>query len=86
MKIYVASSWRNDYQPIVVQHLQKAGNDVYDFRHPAPGNNGFHWNEIDPDWQAWTLKEYRNALNHPLAVNGFSLDMDALRWCDVVVA
>ena len=34
MKIYVASSWRNERQPDVVQALRNAGHDVYDFRHP----------------------------------------------------
>ena len=32
MKIYVASSWRNEYQPTVVSGLCKLGYDVYDFR------------------------------------------------------
>lgn len=31
MKIYVASSWRNEYYPEVVQKLRDAGFDVYDF-------------------------------------------------------
>ena len=33
-KIYVASSWRNPYQPEVVAALKKAGHEVYDFRNP----------------------------------------------------
>lgn len=41
MKIYVASSWRNAYQPQVVDALRKEGNEVYDFRNPAEGDNGF---------------------------------------------
>lgn len=50
-KIYVASSWRNDIQPQVVETLRKEGFEVYDFKNPEPGNNGFHWSEIDPDWK-----------------------------------
>ena len=49
-KIYVASSWRNDNQPEVVEKLKDAGHEVYDFRHPSVDNNGFGWSEIDPDW------------------------------------
>jgi hypothetical protein len=30
--IYVASSWRNEYQPHVVTLLKAHGMDVYDFR------------------------------------------------------
>jgi hypothetical protein len=41
MRIYVASSWRNLYQPTVVTALRQEGYEVYDFRHPAPGDDGF---------------------------------------------
>lgn len=86
MKIYVASSWRNQQQPWVVKALRKAGHDVYDFRNPEPGDNGFHWSEIDPKWKEWTRVRYRDALGHPIAEAGFTKDMMALRWCDAVVA
>lgn len=85
MKIYVASSWRNDIQPVVVNELRKLGNEVYDFKNPAPGNNGFHWSEIDHAWQKWTSLGFREALSHPIANAGFKLDMDALRECDACV-
>lgn len=84
MKIYVASSWRNELQPYVVDLLKKE-HEVYDFRNPAPGNNGFAWSQIDRDWQNWSLDGFRNALKHPIAQEGFRLDMDALRWCDACV-
>lgn len=43
-KIYVASSWRNPYQPEVVAALRKAGHQVYDFRNPEdnPGGRSAH--------------------------------------------
>ena len=67
MKIYVASSWRNIYQPAVVRKLRELGHEVYDFRDPAPGNYGFAWSQIDPDWQNWTPDEYVKCLEHPIA-------------------
>jgi hypothetical protein len=85
MKIYVASSWRNEYQPLVVSELCEDGHDVYDFRHPEPGNNGFSWRSIGDGWQSWTVKEYLAALQHPISEHGFALDMNALRACDVCV-
>lgn len=85
MKIYVASSWRNALQPAIVKTLRRCNHEVYDFRNPAPGNNGFAWSEIDPDWQQWTPSQYRDALGHPIAQAGFRLDMDALRQCDACV-
>ena len=81
MNIYVASSWRNERQPEVVRALRAVGHEVYDFR-----NQGFRWSEIDPAWQSWTPRQYReHLLSHPLAMDGFLKDMAALRWADVVV-
>jgi len=85
MKIYVASSWRNDHQPAVVSDLREAGHDVYDFRHPREGDNGFHWSEIDPSWITWTRAEYRDALHHPVAQAGYVKDLAAMEWADAFV-
>ncbi|MEW6210619.1 MAG: hypothetical protein AB1631_19805 [Acidobacteriota bacterium] len=85
MKIYVASSWRNEMQPVVVQALRDAGHEVYDFRNPAPDNHGFRWLEIDPDWKQWTPEQFRQALGHPVAVAGFKTDFEALATADKCV-
>lgn len=85
MKIYVASSWRNDYQPKVVYTLRAHGHEVYDFRHPIEGDNGFHWQEIDHGWQSWGPEQVRKSLSHPLAESGFNSDMTAMKWADVFV-
>ncbi len=84
-RIYVASSWRNEYQPHVVQTLRQAGFDVYDFRNPREGDNGFSWREIDADWQDWTPAQHRKALSHPVARAGFDSDLDAMKWADACV-
>jgi hypothetical protein len=55
IKIYVASSWRNKEQPYVVEALKMAGHHVYDFRHPIANDDGFHWSEIDENWQSWDV-------------------------------
>lgn len=85
MKIYVASSWRNQLQPSVVTQLRSAGHEVYDFKNPEPGDNGFHWSEIDPDWKSWGQEEFRSALNHPVAESGYGKDFDAMEWADAFV-
>jgi len=85
MKIYVASSWRNQVQQEVVSILREQGFEVYDFKNPAPGNQGFHWSEVDQNWQQWTPEEFREHLSHPIAEAGFSLDMNALSECDACV-
>lgn len=85
MKIYVASSWRNSFQPGVVLHLRQIGFDVYDFKNPEANDHGFHWSEIDTDWKNWSNQRFINALEHPIAERGYKHDMDALIACDVCV-
>lgn len=84
-KIYVASSWRNQFQPGVVEALRSDGHEVYDFRNP-PNRSGFSWRQVsDVPPSEWTTAEWRNVLTHPVAVAGFGADMGALRDCDVCV-
>lgn len=85
MKIYVASSWRNDYQQLVVEVLRSMGHEVYDFRNPAEGNTGFSWSEVDKNWKNWTTEEYKQALLHPISEAGFKLDFDAMKWADTCI-
>lgn len=82
--IYVASSWRCRRHPIVVKALRGCA-DVYNFREPVPGGSGFSWSEIDPEWKEWDAHRYIAALDHPVAVEGFRADENALRACDACV-
>lgn len=84
MKIYVASSWRNDRQPEVVKALREAGHEVYDFKNPEP-YTGFAWSEIDENWENWTTQEFVQALNHPRAEQAFESDFNAMKWADACV-
>jgi hypothetical protein len=83
MNIYVASSWRNTFQPGVVAALRQDGHTVYDFKDAE----GFHWSSVDPAWTRWTvdISLYLKGLTHPNAERGFARDMAALRACDVCV-
>lgn len=85
MRIYVASSWRNNIQPSVVAALRADGHEVYDFKNPYPGNEGFHWSEIDPKWKEWTPDAYVEHLESRIAQTGFDRDMQALATCDACV-
>jgi hypothetical protein len=84
-KVYVASSWRNELQPVIVKALRTALHEVYDFHCPEPGNAGFHWSEIDPDWKDWDRYQFVAGIRHPIADKGFKFDRDALNWCDTCV-
>lgn len=86
MKIYLASSWRNPYQPTVVEFLRELGHEVYDFRHPPGGDHlGFNWGEVDPSWRNWNTTDYMLALLHPIAQAGFDSDFSAMKWADACV-
>lgn len=85
MKIYVASSWRNDRQPGVVAVLRNASHQVYDFKNPSDGDHGFHWSDIDPDWKQWGAETFAEKINHPIAKAGYMKDADAMVWADAFV-
>lgn len=79
MRIYVASSWRNTYQPDAVVALRDVGHEVYDFKDA----DGFSWREFDDEQsplgtRPWTFTDWQQALRHPAAERGFARDMSAL--------
>jgi len=89
VKIYVASSWRNVMQPAVVEQLRRLGHDVYDFRNPKPGNEGFSWKQVGAVDYTHGAKvnaeNYRAMVDHPVAQDGYAADIGALRDCDACV-
>lgn len=82
MKIYVASSWRNEFQHDVVKALREDGHEVYDFREDGDGwgrdnhgPGGFGWHEVGgPEWKNWVND-----------IPNFRRDMDALEQSEVCV-
>jgi hypothetical protein len=88
MNIYVASSWRNEVQPVIVECLRGLGHIVYDFR----DSEGFHWSEVDPTVEVEGFADYgtraanlSTMLNTPAARRGFARDMSALKLADACV-
>ena len=79
--LYVASSWRNNLYDGVIEVLRAAKVPLFDFKHPRPGEHGFHWSEIDKDYRQWSPRQFREALAHPLAQKGFADDHAALVAC-----
>lgn len=85
-RIYLASSWRNEFQQTMVDLLRMNGHEVYDFKNPSSGVPGFAWSEIDPDWQKWTAEQYRKHLTtHPIAARGYMSDLRGMEWADTCV-
>ncbi len=81
-KIYVASSWRNQYFSEVVKKLCEYGHEVYDFRNPPHNHGAFMWKDIDPDFDKWNVEQYKHGLQHPSSERQFQADLDALNWAD----
>lgn len=85
-KIYLASSWRNELHQNVLETLRYCDFDVYDFRNPIPGNNGFSWKKVsEKEVKQWTFSDYLSAIEHPTAVEGFYYDRRAIENCDTIV-
>mgnify|MGYP001590743855 CR=1 FL=1 len=84
-RIYLASSWRNERQPELVQTLRANGHEVYDFRNPEPGDTGFSWRQIDERWQSWNATQQIAALDHPIAQHGLGLDYGGMKWASACV-
>lgn len=95
--VYVASSWRNQVQPIVCAFLAAAGVEHYDFKNP-PGGVGFGWPQVKTiggptslhqvatkgsDWE--DVDEYLAMIEHPRAVEGFAADFAAMKRADTFV-
>lgn len=85
LRIYLASSWRNPYHTGVLSALRGIGYEVYDFKNPKPGNHGFGWAEIDPNWENWSPRAYRRGVEHPVAKAHFRHDWDAMNWANTGV-
>jgi nucleoside 2-deoxyribosyltransferase len=80
MKIYLASSWRNQHYAATLELLRYLGAEVYDFK-----QDGFSWSDIDPRWQEWSPEAYKAALQHPVAIAGHKKGKDAMIAADVCV-
>ena len=88
--IYVASSWRNQLYPAVVEALRGAGQSVYDFRRPNGTERGFNFRDPDLSCNQSTADlvdaaAYTAALNHPAAIDTFHSHFDAMLNADTVV-
>ena len=81
-KIYVASSWRNQYYPDVLKKLREYGHEVYDFRNPPHNHGAFMWKDVDPEFDKWNVNQYKQGLQHPSSERQFQADLDALNWAD----
>ena len=87
MKIYTASSWRNQIYPTVVNLLKSLGHEVYDFRQEISTGGkqvAFNWEQVDPEWEDWDTQFFIDRLaDSQLAINAFNADHGGMQWADV---
>lgn len=79
MKLYVASSWRNEKFDQILETLDKYDISYYNFRE---ANDAFRWKELDPNWKNWTADEMIQALGLPQSELAFNNDFSAMKECD----
>lgn len=87
-KVYVASSWRNDYYKIIVDTLRAKGHAVFDWRNPPTGGHGFSWTDVSPKWHPdipVRTDDYIDMLNHPIAEAGYASDLSGMVWANTCV-
>ncbi len=89
MKLYVATSWRNSHFDGLVMELTRSGYEVWNWRKPPTGGNGFGGQDVGmADYQHGdkvAIPTYRNMLRQPAAQAGFASDLAGMNWADVGV-
>lgn len=86
LKIYTASSWKNQYYPLIVDKLIKEGYQVYDFRTAISTighKEAFDWVQVSKDWENWTTSEFIFHLHDALCVNAFNSDLKGMQESDI---
>ena len=79
MRIYIASSWKNETVVLALSHvLRKDGFEVDCFTDASTGRFIFPIAEI----QSWTELNAKEFLAHPMSQRAFEEDKKWLNWCD----
>ena len=83
-EIYLATSYRNLNQSVVVDWLRDLGYRVYDFKKAHHGAD-FRYDRYYPDWQDWSSSRFIDSLNDPVLLPFFKRDRDAIDRADGLV-
>lgn len=80
MRLYLATSWRNQRYETVKATFEAQGHFVYDFK-----QEGFAWEQVGLDPETAGPEQLVAALNHPRAVEGFERDARHVENADALV-
>jgi len=82
MKIYIASSWKNEQSVMMLsQFLRENGHQVDAFTDSSTGRYVFHYSEIGPINELNAI----NFLKNPKSRKAFKEDKKWLDWCECCV-
>ena len=81
LKVYIASSWRNEEHQQLVALMRAHGFDVYDFRNAETATT---WAKMGLP-HLWSTSDFLQCLKHPEAERAFQSDDKALRDCDICI-
>lgn len=92
-RIYISSSWKNVYQPVLVEELRRRGHKVYDFRHPSGRNDQNVWESVcerlglgKKYWLgSLTPKEFKMVLTDKEAIARFKEHFAAMQDADTCI-
>lgn len=76
MKVYIASSWKNERYEAVCAELRNAGHTILCWREQP---------FIDPNWEKWTSEQFIAAMNTDVFVAGCKKNLDLMYQADVVL-
>ena len=84
-RIYVSSSWKNEYQPALVAGLRMRGHKVYDFRHPEGRNDQSVWKDVGINEESTPCEEFSKQHNCNIAQERFDKHFDAMNDADTCI-
>lgn len=86
MKIYIASSWKNQRAVLELADIfERHGFEVDAFRRAADKRFSFHWSEFVDDEAELQDYDAISFLNDPRVVRAFNEDKSWLDWADTVI-
>lgn len=86
MKIYLASSWKNQYMVLALAgFLEKQGFEVDAFCRAKDGRYSFHWSEFVDDEGVLLKYDAISFINDPRVQRAFNEDKRWLDWADTVI-
>lgn len=89
MKLYVASSWRNEHYDGVCNFLLQCGHRIWNWRQPPTGGNGFSWSQCGMEGHRHgdkvSVANWKDMLDAQPACLGFASDLCGMNWCEVGV-